>query len=395
MLSKLFKSLIVFLPGLMILTACGSLPAPSGEPTPTAVPFVAADTRVVSEGRLVPRESTQLSFFSSGQVDEVLVEEGDQVKKGDVLARLGNREELESTIANAEVELLAAQKALKALTDDLPEAQTAALQALNDARDGLRDAERKMRGFNVSPDQMDVDVASANLALAKKALEAARKKYQPYENKPENDFIRATYLSKLADAQERYDAAERNFNRLVGVIPLDFELEQAQTELDIAQAKLKQAQDKHEILKNGPDPDDVANAEARITAAEASLAAAKAALSNLELVATIDGTVVSQDLIVGQQVSAGQAVMTVADFSQMYAETDDLTEIEVVRVSEGQTTKIAPDALPDLEIGGEVESINRIFEEKRGDVTYTTRILLDKVDPSLRWGMTVAITFEE
>jgi multidrug resistance efflux pump len=395
MLSKLFKSVIVFLAGVMILTACGSIPGSTGEPTPTAVPFVEADTRVVSEGRLMPYESTQLSFFSAGQVDEVLVEEGDQVKKGDVLARLGNREELESTIANAQVELLAAQQALKSLTDDLPEAQTAALQALNDARDGLRDAERKMRGFDVPPDQIDVDVARANLALAKKSLEAARKKYKPYENKPENDYRRATYLSKLADAQDRYDGAERELNRLIGVTPLDFELEQAQTELDIAQAKLQQAQDKHELLKNGPDPDDVANAEARITATEASLAAAKAALSHLELVATIDGTVVSQDLIVGQQVSVGQAVMTVADLSKMYAETDDLTEIEVVRISEGQVTKIAPDALPDLELGGKVESINKIFEEKRGDVTYTTRILLDKVDPSLRWGMTVAITFEE
>jgi multidrug resistance efflux pump len=390
MLSKLFKSVIVFLAGVMILTACGSIPGSTGEPTPTAVPFVEADTRVVSEGRLMPYESTQLSFFSAGQVDEVLVEEGDQVKKGDVLARLGTREELESTIANAQVELLAAQQALKSLTDDLPEAQTAALQALNDARDGLRDAERKMRGFDVPPDQIDVDVARANLALAKKSLEAARKKY-----KPENDYRRATYLSKLADAQDRYDGAERELNRLIGVTPLDFELEQAQTELDIAQAKLQQAQDKHELLKNGPDPDDVANAEARITATEASLAAAKAALSHLELVATIDGTVVSQDLIVGQQVSVGQAVMTVADLSKMYAETDDLTEIEVVRISEGQVTKIAPDALPDLELGGKVESINKIFEEKRGDVTYTTRILLDKVDPSLRWGMTVAITFEE
>jgi len=395
MLSKLFKSVIVFLVGVMILTACGSIPGSTSEPTPTAVPFVEADTRVVSEGRLVPYESKQLSFFSGGQVDEVLVKEGDQVKKGDVLARLGNREELESTIANAQVELLAAQQALKSLTDDLPEAQTAALQALNDARDGLRDAERKMRGFDVPPDQIDVDVARANLALAKKSLEAARKKYKPYENKPENDYRRATYLSKLADAQDRYDGAERELNRLIGVTPLDFELEQAQTELDIAQAKLQQAQDKHELLKNGPDPDDVANAEARITATEASLAAARAALSHLELVATIDGTVVSQDLIVGQQVSVGQAVMTVADLSKMYAETDDLTEIEVVRISEGQVTKIAPDALPDLELGGKVESINKIFEEKRGDVTYTTRILLDKVDPSLRWGMTVAITFEE
>ena len=49
--------------------------------------------------------------------------------------------------------------------------------------------------------------------------------------------------------------------------------------------------------------------------------------------------------------------------------------------------------MPDLELTGTVESINPVYEEKRGDITYTARILLDSVDPRLRWGMTVAITF--
>jgi hypothetical protein len=54
-----------------------------------------------------------------------------------------------------------------------------------------------------------------------------------------------------------------------------------------------------------------------------------------------------------------------------------------------------PDALPDLELTGTVESIDDFFEEKRGDVTYTARILLNESDPRLRWGMTVVVTFEE
>jgi hypothetical protein len=36
-----------------------------------------------------------------------------------------------------------------------------------------------------------------------------------------------------------------------------------------------------------------------------------------------------------------------------------------------------------------------LFEEKRGDVTYTARIRLDNIDPRLRWGMTVATVFED
>jgi len=118
-------------------------------------------------------------------------------------------------------------------------------------------------------------------------------------------------------------------------------------------------------------------------------------LDDLDLVATFGGTVVDFDLILGEQVTPGQPVVTVADFSQWYVETDNLTEIEVVDVAVGQAVTILPDALPDVELTGSVESITDFFEEKRGDITYTARILVDEIDPLLRWGMTVVVTFVE
>jgi multidrug resistance efflux pump len=88
-------------------------------------------------------------------------------------------------------------------------------------------------------------------------------------------------------------------------------------------------------------------------------------------------------------------VAVLADFSQWVVETDDLTEIEIPEVREGQTVKIIPDALPDLELTGTVERIKDVFEEKRGDITYTVRIKLNQSDERLRWGMTVAATFQK
>ncbi len=88
-------------------------------------------------------------------------------------------------------------------------------------------------------------------------------------------------------------------------------------------------------------------------------------------------------------------MVTLADFSQWYVETDNLTEIEVVDISLDQTVEIIPDALPEITLMGTVELISDKFEEKRGDITYTTRILVDEIDPRLRWGMTVVVSFEE
>jgi len=42
-----------------------------------------------------------------------------------------------------------------------------------------------------------------------------------------------------------------------------------------------------------------------------------------------------------------------------------------------------------------VERIGDVFEEKRGDITYTVRITLNQTDERLRWGMTVVATFEK
>ena len=100
------------------------------------------------------------------------------------------------------------------------------------------------------------------------------------------------------------------------------------------------------------------------------------------------------DLLIGAQVAPGIPVVVLVDFYQWYVETDNLTEIEVVDVAENQTVTIVPNALPTLILTATVEKIDD-FEEKREDITYTTRILLDDFDPRLRWGMTVVVTFEE
>ena len=393
----------------LVLGACGAIPQPgAADGTVTPLPPSIAEAEIVVDGRLVPRETVALAFDTSGQISEVLVEEGDVVKAGDVLARLGNREALEASIASAKLELasaqqelLSAQDALNQLTKDLPERQTQALQDLTDAKDALRKADIKYSNINSPASTADLNEAKANYAVTKDRLEKAEDDFEPYEKKSENNLQRAYYLSRLADAQRKFDAAEKNLNKLLGGTSVFFE-SQSEAELKIAQDRLDQAQKDYDILMAGPDPDEVALAENRITTAETRIASAEsaitsaeAALADLDLIATINGTVVYEDLIEGQRVTPGQEVVRLADFSEWFVETDNLTEIEVVDVAIGDKATITPDALPDLNLTGVVEKISNEFEEKRGDVTYTTRLRLEDVDPRLRWGMTMAVVFDQ
>jgi multidrug resistance efflux pump len=393
----------------LLLTGCQAAGGAAGQATPTPLPAVSVDDTLVVDGRLVPAETVELGFDTAGEVAEVLVKEGDVVKAGDVLARLGNREALEAALAGARLELtsaefekFSAEQDLKQLDEDLPQARTAALQALTDAKQAVRDAERDYNGLNTPATDGEINEAEANLVLAKDRLDKAIEDYEPYENKPEDNLTRAALLNRLAAAQRAYDATLRRYNNIIGTYSNDFDTAQAKAELEVAQQRLAQAQQDVDTLAQGPDPIQVervnrriATAEARMDTARTNIASAEANLKNLDLVATINGTVVRLDLIAGQRVTPGAPVLRLADFSQWYVETDNLTEIDVVKVSNGQGVSIVPDALPDLTLTGSVERIADEFEEKRGDVTYTARILLTSADPRLRWGMTVVVSFDK
>ena len=77
----------------LILSACATASAQELN-DPTALPPV-QDFAVIAEGRLVPNQSVELGFVSGGQIYEILVDEGDFIKSGGLIARLGDREPLE------------------------------------------------------------------------------------------------------------------------------------------------------------------------------------------------------------------------------------------------------------------------------------------------------------
>jgi multidrug efflux pump subunit AcrA (membrane-fusion protein) len=375
-MSKQFRIISLIILSSLALAACSGGGAVSA--TPTALPTVVANSNIVAEGRVVPADDVQLSFLTAGQVEEVLVKEGDIVKKGDVVARLNNKEQFEAAIAGSQAELVAAQQARQKLDDDQAQAQAAAADTLAATNKALKDAQYQLDNFTV-PQNMKGMTPLEAIAKMKDALDIARDKFEPYRYFPSTDDTRE-------DRKEDLDNAQSDYNTAIRWLQLDTAVKNAQTRLD-------QAMDDYNTLGEGPDPDLVAAADARQKAAATSLAAANANLDNMELKATIDGTVVKLDLVAGQTVTPGAPVMQVADLSQFYVETDDLTEIEVVDIAIGQKAEITADAIPGLVMNGSVDDISNVFEEKRGDVTYTVRLLIDNPDPRLRWGMTVVVSF--
>ena len=105
---------------------------------------------------------------------------------------------------------------------------------------------------------------------------------------------------------------------------------------------VRQAQAQLDLLKPGARSQDIAAAEAAVAQAEAARQQALAGLADTELRAPFAGTVAVLHVRQGEQVAAGTPVAEIGDSSTWQVETDDLSELDIVRVQPGA------DGRPDL-----------------------------------------------
>lgn len=383
--------LVGLMAGMILISgACSSIPWISEASEPTPVPVVPQPSSVSAEGRLVPLRYDPISFKSGGVLGEVFVSEGDLVDQGDVLAQLGELERLEAALSQARLELLAAQQELDRLHEIATLSREQAGQALVEARIALKEAKHILINLDTDDFRQQLDERTIELQEPKQRLNEAEEELDKYRDLDPDDATRV-------EAQAAYDDALREYeNALYERDRLQNQLDQAHANVDLAVARLDQAQREFNKQQDGVDPDRLALAEARVEVAEAQLAAAQRTLDNANLIAPYQGSIAQlMDVHVGQNLMVGQPVLTLADFSGWMVETRDLTELDVVKVKPGQQVRVKPDALPELELSGTVESVDQIFTERIGDVLYTVHIRLNETDPRLRWGMTVNVVFED
>jgi multidrug efflux pump subunit AcrA (membrane-fusion protein) len=382
-MKKLTNLLLLVTAFTLILTACGGeeeMPAPQPELLPVEA--------VIAEGHLVPNNDLTLSFTVRGKVAEILVEEGDMVSEGDVLIRLADREQAEAALAAAELELITAQQAYDDLirTEGLGRAD--AWQAFMDAQIVRAEAEREWEDLNVDNIDDRIEDREADVKDAQEDLDDAQEEFDKYADLDEDNSKRKDAEDDLEREQEDYNEALRDLEEEIR------ERDTVRATLDEALAAEAEAKRKYELTLDGPDAEQLALLEARLNNAKAQVASAENNLANFELKAPFDGEIMDINVSVNEMVGPEGWAVIVADTSQWHIETSDLTELEVVDVAEGQRVDILADALPDDEMSGVVEEISQSFKSQGGDILYTVRIKVDDVNPRMRWGMTVEVTFE-
>jgi RND family efflux transporter MFP subunit len=317
-------------------------------------------------------------------IEKVNVKAGDAVKSGDVLATLVQTS-VPASVLSAEADLINSQKTVEDLTPTAL-AISQAEQKVALAVDDVHNKQRIADGLGTPASQADIDQADATVLLAKIKLDKAWDKYKPYQNKSDTSQIKAYFYNQWAQAQQQHDDAVRRLNNLKGVTVNKTDLELAKANLELSKVTLADALKKLEELKAGADAQDVAAAQARITAA-------KATLSALSLTAPFDGEILVADLLPGDVVSTGQTAFTLADRNQLHVDTL-IDETDIASVKIGDKVTLTMDSVPGAKLTGKVDFINPMGQTISGNVKYPVRIALDPIDQPILLEATADVRIE-
>ncbi|NBO66081.1 MAG: HlyD family efflux transporter periplasmic adaptor subunit, partial [Acidobacteria bacterium] len=261
---------------------------------------------VAASGRVEPvSEEVVVSAEIPGRVIALLVEEGDSVRSGAVLARLDDAEH------QARLDLALALKLQR----------EAELQRL---RNGARSQERREAQALKEEAQAVVD----NMRL-------------------ESDRRRALFNTG--------DIARE-------------EVERAERQLMVARARLAAAAERYSLVEAAARVEDIARAEAELAAAEASLTAARVQKEKTVIRAPLDGVVLRRHLRVGEYASSGPTgspapVFTLADISQLRVRAE-IDELDVAPIAVGQPAWITIDAYGGQRFNGRVARIAEVVGRK-------------------------------
>ena len=333
-------------------------------------------------GTVRSNQSATLTWQTSGTIGEILVAAGENVIKGDTLASL-LPDTLPQNVILAQPDLVNAQKALETANNSTT-AQAQAQLTLANAQKTYDDA--KWTRQNLESGRNNVDAAAnaeAQYIIANKSLENAQAAYDRVKNLADDNPIKAQAYSALYAAQQTVKSRLNAWNWYKNQANSQ-DISEADAQLALAEARLMDAQREWDRLKDGPDPDDIAAAQARVTASQATLKSAS-------ILAPFSGTITEVKPMLGDQVSPGIPAFRIDDLSRLLVDVQ-VSEVDINGIKIDQHVTLTFDALLDVIYNGKVVSVAQVGNTTQGAVTFTVTVELTELDERVKPGMTSAVT---
>ena len=396
----------VIIPGILILAAIGGLAyyglvlSPTQQAAAAAQPVM--QTAVVRRGNitlsasgtgtLVAANQVNLGFGTSGQLITLNVKVGDQVKRGQLLAAVDNTSQA--------LQLLQAKRALANLTSDTSIAT--AQEALATANKNVYTTKNQLI-YLISPqvfyDEQQIAAAQQALDQAKsvannpptsdqqKAIDAAAAKLKSEQNALSGDqlWYAANYVPNTFTAP-----ATRTSPQSVNA-PTDADIAAARAAYAAALASVQEAQWYVDALTGVAVPDTATGTNlSAFEQAKLTLQSAQDTFNATQLYAPFSGIVTTVSAQLGDSVSGGTAVITIADMSTLYVQTY-VDEASYEMFSVGNAADVVFDALPNQTFKGKVVEVSPALVTSSGTSAVSGMVQLDPTSAKLLLGMSAAV----
>ncbi len=315
----------------------------------------------------VDSDMVNISPLVAGHIKEILVKEGQKVKKGQLLALIDDRDYMAMVKVNA-ANLKHAQEALERakitsvrVTGEVTQGIKIAKQNVILAQKAVSQAENALEFTKVSVEEGikaatdALKAARANLTLVKKDYDRFKRLYERGSlEKQKFDEITA----KLSDARAGVTAAKSKLAEAKAarhkIKIAEDKLKQAlanykksQAALKLAIIKKKHIQEAHQAVKE---------LQAQVNQAKHALETAKLKLEHTRIKSPFDGVIAKKFVHQGDFVSPGYPVFSIYDTKNIYIWAY-LEETKFKKVRIGQEVDIEADAFPDMQLIGKVVEI--------------------------------------
>ena len=263
--------LIVLAFSIAIIPVEAVSPGGAAKPVVVSKPRVDVIKRTVAlVGSVEPEAKVTVLPKASGRVERILVDEGQFVKKGDLLAIIERYElelavkQAEAAVASAEANLERARKLAKVKAESQLKQAQAALAA---AQAGLE----QVKGISEATVQARIRQAEAGLEALKANLEKIKRGARPEEIKRMEAMVEQAKAA-MENARENYERMSALYEQ--GVISKQT-MDGVEMQYKVAKAQYEAALQQLEIVRKGAREEDIRAMEAQVRQAEANLELAK------------------------------------------------------------------------------------------------------------------------
>ena len=338
-----------------------------------------------------------ISFKTAGRLIERTVDEGNWVKKGQLIARL-DEAQLQQQRARDQAQVSSAESNYKQLETSIQYQEATLESDIAARRADLNQMQAKLDALLAGSRNQDIQQNEAAVTDAKAQLELARQ-----------DWTRAQTLFKNEDISTQ-------------------QFDQYRMKVDSSAAVLRQAEERLSLVKEGPRKEDIAAARAEVAHAQAALRNAEAnrlelqrkqqelAARKAEIVRSraqvgmtetqiqdtvvttpIDGVVLMKSAETGEVLAAGTTVVTIGDLDHPWLRAY-INETDLGRVKLGQKVKLTTDSFPGKVYSGTISFISSEAEftpkqiqtkEERVKLVYRIKIDVDNSSHELKNNMPV------